>query len=350
MRVEHGGGACELRGMRLSASGIAHPQWNVGDVTAADADIEGARVFFAARGVPWGCASRLACHGRTGGCCPQRLMGLHAAEHRPARGVPGLSLRAAVLADVSTVVRIDAEAFGEEPELERRWLEPHLYAPRCTVALAELDGAPAGTGYPLRSDGRAGPCLDVAGVAVAAAARRRGVAARTTSWLLDRGFAAARSSRTCIPTPTLPRACTPGSGSSRRPASTSTSTCERPPSPCSPNMALAHRHFPRARSSASPRSLGADACAAPWRVDALVFVTAAGAQRRRACADGAGRATSAFPASREAVVSWGCQADGGRLLDSSKRGIRASHTSFWSSVVGSASAASVATQRWGLTV
>src|SRR5215216_2130700 len=54
MRVERGGGACELRGIRLSASGIAHPQWNNGDVTAADADIEGARVFFAARGVPWG--------------------------------------------------------------------------------------------------------------------------------------------------------------------------------------------------------------------------------------------------------------------------------------------------------
>jgi hypothetical protein len=54
MRVRRGGGACELRGIRLSASGIAHPQRNNGDVTAAGADIEGARKFFAARGVPWG--------------------------------------------------------------------------------------------------------------------------------------------------------------------------------------------------------------------------------------------------------------------------------------------------------
>jgi len=191
MRVERGGGACELRGIRLSASGIAHPQWNNGDVTAADADIEGARVFFAARGVPWGVrvpAGMPWAHGRLLLC--KRLMGLQAAEHRPARGVPGLSVRAAGPADLSTVVRIDAEAFGAEPGLERQWLEPHLSAPRCTVALAELDGAPAGTGYSLRSDGRAGPCLYVAGVAVAAAARRRGVAARITSWLLDRGFAA----------------------------------------------------------------------------------------------------------------------------------------------------------------
>ena len=69
MRMGRGGGARELRGIRLSASGIAHPQWNNGDVTAADADIEGARVFFAANGVPGVCAFRRACHGRTGGFC-----------------------------------------------------------------------------------------------------------------------------------------------------------------------------------------------------------------------------------------------------------------------------------------
>jgi len=102
--------------------------------------------------------------------------------------VPGLWLCAGAPADLSTVVRIDGEAFGEEPGRERQWLEPHLSAPCCTVALAELDGVPAGTGYSLRSDGRAGPCLYIAGIAVAAAARRRAVAAGSTSWLLDRGF------------------------------------------------------------------------------------------------------------------------------------------------------------------
>jgi len=191
LRAARGGGACELRGIRLSASGIAHPQWNNGDVTAADADIEGARAFFAARAVPWGVrvpAGIPWAHGRL--LFSKRLMGLLAAEHRPAPAVSGLRLRAAAPADLSTVVRIDAEAFGEDPELERRWLEPHLSAPGCTVALAELDGVPVGTGYSLRSDGRAGPCLYIAGVSVASAARRRGVAARITSWLLDRGFAA----------------------------------------------------------------------------------------------------------------------------------------------------------------
>jgi GNAT superfamily N-acetyltransferase len=191
MRARCGGGAGELRGIRLSASGIAHAQWNNGDVTAADADIEGARAFFTARRVPWGVrvpAGMRWAHGRL--LFSKRLMGLPAGGHRPAPAVSGLRVRAAAPADLSTVVRIDAEAFGDDPELERQWLEPHLSAPRCTVALAELDGTPVGTGYSLRSDGRAGPCLYIAGVAVASTARRRGVAARITSWLLDRGFAA----------------------------------------------------------------------------------------------------------------------------------------------------------------
>ena len=56
--------------------------------------------------------------------------------------------------------------------------------------LAELDGEPAGTAYTLRSDGAGGPALYLAGVAVLAAARRRGVGAALSSWLLERGFAA----------------------------------------------------------------------------------------------------------------------------------------------------------------
>ena len=191
MRAERGGGACELHGIRLSASGIAEPRWNNGDVTAADADIEGARAFFAARDAPWGVRVPTGMPWTRGRLLfGMRLMGLHPAEHRRARGVPGLSLRAADPADLSAVVRIDAEAFEDEPELERRWLEPTLSAPGCTVALAELDGQPVATGYSLLTDGRAGTCLSIAGVAVAAAARRRGVASQLTSWLLDRGFAA----------------------------------------------------------------------------------------------------------------------------------------------------------------
>lgn len=94
MRAERGGGACELRGIRLSASGIAHPRWNNGDVTAADADVERARGFFATRGVPWGVRAPVGmpwAHGQL--LFRKHLMGLHAADHRPAPGVPGLRVR-----------------------------------------------------------------------------------------------------------------------------------------------------------------------------------------------------------------------------------------------------------------
>ena len=85
---------------------------------------------------------------------------------------------------------IDCSAFGSDRELMRPWTAPHLGAPGVTVALASLDGVPVGTGYSLRSDGAAGPCLLLAGVAVLERARRRGIAGALSSWLLARGFAA----------------------------------------------------------------------------------------------------------------------------------------------------------------
>ena len=53
-----------------------------------------------------------------------------------------------------------------------------------------LDGEPAGTGYAIATDGRAGPALYLAGVAVRADARRRGVGAALSSWLVARGLRA----------------------------------------------------------------------------------------------------------------------------------------------------------------
>jgi GNAT superfamily N-acetyltransferase len=190
LREPYGGGALELRGIRLMASGLPHPQWNNGDVTALDADLEGAREFYARRGVPWGV--RVPCelpwpHGRK--LFAKRLMGLEATRFRPSAGVPGLTVRRAGPEDLDAVLGVDCAAFAADAAEERPWIEPHLEtANGVETALAELGGEPVATAYALRSDGRAGPCLSLAGVAVLPRARGRGLGAAVSSWLLERGF------------------------------------------------------------------------------------------------------------------------------------------------------------------
>lgn len=190
LRERDGGGVLTARGLRLMASGLPHAQWNGGDVTAPDADVEAARAFYAARGARWGVrvpAGMPWPHGRR--LPTLRLMALAPDDFRPAPAADGVAVRAAGPGDLEAVVAIDAAAFEEDPADERPWIAPHLGAAAITTALATLDGEPAGTGYAIRTDGLGGPALYLAGVAVRAAARRRGVAAALSSWLLARGLA-----------------------------------------------------------------------------------------------------------------------------------------------------------------
>jgi GNAT superfamily N-acetyltransferase len=191
LREPDGGGAVTLRGIRVMASGLPHAQWNGADVTAPDPDLDGARAFFAARGVPW--AMRVPAGmpwdaGRHLFRLP--LMALTPTALRPGPDVPGVSVRAAGPDDLEPVLAVDTAAFVTDPDDYRPWTEPHLRAPQVTVALATLDGEPVGTAYTLRSDGAAGPAAFLAGVAVLEHARRRGIAAAMSAWLLERAFAA----------------------------------------------------------------------------------------------------------------------------------------------------------------
>jgi ribosomal protein S18 acetylase RimI-like enzyme len=161
------------------ASGLGHAQYNNGDVHAADADVEGARAWYAALGVPWGMrvpAEYDWPHGRL--LFRKRLMGLQ--RLRPA---PSADIR--VADDFEAVVAVDAAAFGGSA---REWLAPQFGAPRYETALGFLGGRPVATGYSVRSDGRAGPSLYIAGVGVRPEARGRGLGAALTSWLIARGF------------------------------------------------------------------------------------------------------------------------------------------------------------------
>ena len=173
------------------AAGFEAPGVNSGDVTGPDPDLDAARAFYAARGVTWGLRVPPELpwrHGRL--LFRRRLMAVPRAAFAPAPAVQGLRLRKAGPDDLAPVLHVDSTVFDIDPTDNTRWLAPLLDAERADFALAELDGEPAGTAYTLRSDGSAGPSLYLAGVAVLPAARRRGVGAALSSWLLERGFAA----------------------------------------------------------------------------------------------------------------------------------------------------------------
>ena len=192
LREPWGGAAARPRDLVVMAAGFDARGVNTGDVTGPDPDLAAARAFFAARGVAWGVRVPEEMpwgHGRL--LFGRRLMALQAAHFRPAPDVAEVELRTAGPAELPEVLGIDSTVFELDPVENRRWLEPLLAArERVDFALATLEGEPAGCAYTLRSDGEAGPSLCVAGVAVLAAARRRGVGAAMSSWLLARGFAA----------------------------------------------------------------------------------------------------------------------------------------------------------------
>jgi GNAT superfamily N-acetyltransferase len=191
LREPGGGAVAAPRDLQLMVAGFEAPGVNSGDVIGPDPDLEAARAFFAEHGVTWGLRVPPELpweHGRL--LFRRRMMAMERAAFRPAPEVPGLAVRRVGPEDLATVLHIDSTAFGLNLDDNTRWLAPLLSAERATCALATLDGEPAGTAYTLRSDGAAGPCLYLAGVAVLAEARRRGVGAAMSSWLIERGLAA----------------------------------------------------------------------------------------------------------------------------------------------------------------
>jgi ribosomal protein S18 acetylase RimI-like enzyme len=191
LREPYGGAVASPRDLQLMVAGFEAEGVNSGDVTGPDPDLDAARAFFDRHGVRWGLRvpqEQPWEHGRL--LFRRRLMALDRAAFRPAPAVPGLELRRAGRDDLPAVLHVDSTAFGLDREENTRWLEPLLAAEeRVDFALATLGGEPVGSAYTLRTDGAAGPCLYLAGVAVLVGARRRGVGAAMSSWLLQRGFA-----------------------------------------------------------------------------------------------------------------------------------------------------------------
>src|SRR5215211_3702392 len=102
-REPYGGGTATLRGIRVMASGLAHPQFNNAHVTGPDADLDGARAFYAARGLPWDVRVPAGMEWSAGRhVLALSLMGLAARRLVRPPEVPGLAVRAAGPDDLET--------------------------------------------------------------------------------------------------------------------------------------------------------------------------------------------------------------------------------------------------------
>jgi ribosomal protein S18 acetylase RimI-like enzyme len=190
IRGASGGDVAELPGVRLMTSGLPHPQWNSGDVDDPSVvDLADVASWYADRGREFGL--RVApdvgwSRGRF--LFRQRLMLLAAHDLVLPAEVVGVDLRPAGPADLDAVFGVDSVAYEDASAQARQWVAPHLAAAEVEVALASCDGRPVGTAYCMRTSGRAGPAAYLGGVAVLPDARRRGIAAAMSAWLLRRAF------------------------------------------------------------------------------------------------------------------------------------------------------------------
>ncbi len=192
LRRPYGGDAVELPGVRLMCSGLAHPQWNSGDVDdPALVDLEAVAAWYSDRAAVWGLRLPAGApwpHGRR--ILTKPLMGRELADVPPVPSAPGLHLRQATPDDLEAVLSVDTAAFGSDVVVEAPWSGPHLADTRVDVLLGLLDGVPVAAGYGVRSDGRAGPATHVGGVCVLPAYEGRGVGSALTTELLRRAAGA----------------------------------------------------------------------------------------------------------------------------------------------------------------
>jgi GNAT superfamily N-acetyltransferase len=116
-------------------------------------------------------------------------MALDPAAFRPALAPAGVELRIAGPADLDLVAAIDATAFGGEAGASASWMGPGLGADGFRVVVASFEGVPVATATSVVTNDWAGPAVGLFGVAVVPQARRRGIGAAVSSWLLEHAFA-----------------------------------------------------------------------------------------------------------------------------------------------------------------
>lgn len=173
LREPYGGGATEVRGARLMASGIPTPKWNNADITSDDVDVDAMQAWYDARDIPWGVRVPLDLVFDLGEpLFEKRCAGLVPSAFTPPRDLPGLTMRPARSADLETYVHLDSAVFdGDDATLSRQWVEPALGAHGFGHWIAFAGNEPVAVAATVRSDGRAGPAAYVTGVGAVAAWR-----------------------------------------------------------------------------------------------------------------------------------------------------------------------------------
>ena len=187
------GARASAHGVRMMASGLAQPWFNTADVSSPDADAAAIAEFYASRGLRYGVrvpAGMAWAHGVR--VVRLRLMfvlrGMLAAVEPP----PFVQIEAAGPADLDEVVAVDCAAFGSSPATVGPWIEGLVRAPETAVtyACARRGEAIVGVGYAIHANGASGRSAGIGGIGVAPGARRAGIGAALTTWLVRRSFAA----------------------------------------------------------------------------------------------------------------------------------------------------------------
>lgn len=192
LRAGTGGGAVQLPGIHLMATGLPRPQWNnadvVGPVVCDEVVMARVRAWFADRRVPWGVRvpeGQSWPYGRK--LLTKRVMAAQLDRQPAAADLEGVEVRVAGTADLQTYARVDAAAFDEEVQPTADFTRPMLGAAGFRTLLAVRGGRPAGVAYAIRSDGAGGPSIGIFGVGVLVGHRRLGIGRALTAHLMRWG-------------------------------------------------------------------------------------------------------------------------------------------------------------------
>ena len=177
----------------MMATGLEKEWFNTADVSSPDADADAIAGFYGSRKLRYGVRVPVGMAWRHGELVVRlRLMFVDRGALRAVESPPGLHIEAAAPRDLDEVVAVDCASFGSQRATVEPWIAGLVGAPddAVTVACARRGGVIVGVGYAIHANGAGGRTAGIGGIGVAPEARRAGIGAALTTWLVCRGIAA----------------------------------------------------------------------------------------------------------------------------------------------------------------